>query len=158
MLEVGTIDKALGLKGEVVVTLTTDRTERLDPGSELHTDRGVLVVESAAPHQHRWRVQFQGYATREEAESLHGLTLRAEPIDDPDTWFVHQLIGAEVVTVDGATAGTCTSVVPNPAYDMLELDGEVLVPLPFVIDVDTAVDPARVVIDPPEGLFDLSES
>jgi 16S rRNA processing protein RimM len=108
-------------------------------------------------HQHRWRVRFDGYGSREEAEALRGLTLRAEPIDDPDTWFIHQLIGASVLTMDNAAVGTAVAVIDNPVHDLLELDTGALVPLPFVVDVDTSVQPARVRIDPPDGLLDLVE-
>lgn len=157
MLEVGVISKPHGLKGEVIVSLTTDRTERLDPGSVLESDRGPLTVVRSSPHQHRWRVAFEGVATRDEADRLRGLVLRAEPLDDPDVWFVHELIGGEVRLGDGTLAGTCVSVVENPAYDMLELDSGVMVPMPFVVDADTAATPTQITIDPPDGLLDLAE-
>lgn len=151
LLEVGRIAKPLGLAGEVVVDLLTDRHERLEPGSVLHTDRGPLTVESAHPHQRRWRVRFEGMTSREDADALHGLVLRAEPLDDPDVWFVHELIDREVVLADGTPVGRCVSVVDNPVHDLLELDSGVLVPLPFVTDVGD-----QIVIEPPAGLFDIS--
>lgn len=150
-MEVGTIAKPHGLKGEVIVRLLTDREDRLAAGSVLDTDRGPLTVVEAHPHQHRWRVRFQGFATREDVEPLHGLVLRAEPVDDPDVWFVHELIGLPVVLPDGTEIGTCVSIVDNPAHDLVELDDGRLVPLPFVVDVGDAIE-----IDPPEGLLDLA--
>ncbi|WP_436795438.1 ribosome maturation factor RimM [Actinospongicola halichondriae] len=151
LLEVGRIAKPHGLRGEVIVSLTTDRTERLDAGSVLETDRGPLTVVSAVPHQHRWRVQFEGCASREDADALHGLVLRAEAIDDPDVWFIHELIGLDVVLEDGTVVGTCTAIAENPAYDMVEIDGSILVPMPFV----TSVDDSSIAIAPPDGLLDL---
>ncbi len=151
LLEVGSIAKPHGLKGEVIVKLVTDHTERLDPGSVLETDRGPLTVVSAHPHQHRWRVRFEGFASREDAEALHGLVLRAEPVDDPDEWYVHELIGSQVVLADGTVVGTCTAIVANPAHDMVEIDGGAVIPMPFVVDFADGV----ITIDPPEGLFDL---
>jgi 16S rRNA processing protein RimM len=59
LLEVGRIDKAHGVRGDVVVRLTSDRLERLAVGSRLQTDDGELVVESARPHQDRWIVHFE---------------------------------------------------------------------------------------------------
>lgn len=122
----------------------------MDPGSVLETDRGPLTVVEAHPHQHRWRVRFEGFASREDVEPLHGLVLRAAPVDDPDVWFVHELIGLPVVLTDGTSVGTCTSIVENPAHDLVELEDGRLVPLPFVVDVGDAIE-----IDPPEGLLDL---
>lgn len=151
MLEVGTIAKPHGLKGEVIVALLTDREDRLAAGSVLQTDRGPLTVVEAHPHQHRWRVRFEGFATREDVDPLHGLVLRAEPVDDPDVWFVHELIGLPVVLTDGTEVGTCTAIIDNPAHDLVELDDGRLVPLPFVVDVGDVIE-----IDPPEGLLDLA--
>lgn len=151
LLEVGYVAKSHGLRGEVVVRLTTDRTERLAPGSTLSTDKGDLVVEASKPHQDRFIVTFVGVAGREAADALRGTALRAAPLDDPEEMWVHELVGAEVVTVGGEVVGTCAAVVANPASDLLELDGGALVPLVFVVDRA----PGRVTIDPPEGLFDL---
>ena len=151
VLEVGRISRPHGLRGEVVVALTTDRLERLAPGSTLETDRGDLVVRAARPHQDRWIVAFDGHATREQADGLRGLALRARAVDDPDEMWVHELIGAEVVTVGGEALGRCAGVVANPASDLLELESGALVPVVFVVDRA----PGRLTVDPPDGLFDL---
>jgi 16S rRNA processing protein RimM len=151
LLEVGRIAKAHGLRGEVLVSLSSDRTERLEPGAVLSSDRGDLVVRTARPHHDRWIVVFEGCTTREDADALRGQVLRAEPLDDPEELWVHDLIGASVVTVAGEAVGRCTGVVANPAADLLELDGGALVPVTFVVDHG----PGQVTIDPPDGLFDL---
>ena len=43
-LIVGRVRKAHGIRGEVVVTLVTDRVERLAPGSVLEADGRTLEV------------------------------------------------------------------------------------------------------------------
>jgi 16S rRNA processing protein RimM len=151
LLEVGRITKPHGLRGEVVVKLVSDRVDRLDPGAVLSSTRGDLVVRAARPHQDRWIVVFEGCTTREQADELRGVVLSAEPVDDPDELWVHQLVGATVVTTAGDTVGRCTGVIANPAADLIELEGGALVPVVFVVDHG----PERVVIDPPDGLFDL---
>jgi 16S rRNA processing protein RimM len=133
----------------VVVTLVTDRVERLAPGSVLQGPDGPLEVRSAKPFRHRWIVDFVGVASREGAEALHGAVLRAEPVDDPDALWVHELIGAEVQTPDGRSWGEVTSVVDAPASDLLELADGTLVPVVFVVDHR----PGVVVVDPPDGLL-----
>lgn len=151
LLEVGRVAKAHGLRGEVIVALSTDRTERLDPGTVLFCDDGELTVVTAQPHQRRWIVQFAGVESREAAEALHGLVLRAEPLDDPDALFVHELIGSEVVDEAGTVLGTVESVEQNPASNLLVLDGGALVPVRFI----TAREEHRLVVDVPQGLLDL---
>jgi 16S rRNA processing protein RimM len=151
LLDVGRITRPHGLRGEVVVQLTTDRHERLSPGAVLSSDAGPLVVTAARPHHDRWIVSFEGHQGRDAAEALRGLTLRAEPLDDPDELWVHDLVGSEVVTTAGERIGTCVAVVANPAADLIELDSGALVPVVFVVDLR----PGEVTIDPPEGLFEL---
>ena len=64
---------------------------------------------------------------------------------------MHELIGADVVEVDGTASGSCVAVVANPAADLLELDAGALVPVVFVTSSSPT---ASITIDPPPGLFD----
>lgn len=156
LLEVGRIAKAHGLKGEVVVVLLTNREERLAPGSVLHTERGPLTVLWSTRHLGRHIVAFEGVTSRDGADALRNTILSAEPIEDAEGGdWVHDLVGAAVVLV-GATdgdepVGVVESVQENPASDLLVLDTGALVPMTFVVETTSG----RVVIDPPEGLFDL---
>lgn len=154
LLEVGRITKAHGLRGEVVVKLTSDRAERVAPGARLESDRGTLTVRSSRPHQDRFVVFFDGVEGRDAAEALRGLELRAEPLDDPEELWVHELIGCTVRTPDGADRGVVESVMDNPAADLLVLDTGALVPVVFVVGAphDGVVD-----VDTPDGLFELAE-
>jgi 16S rRNA processing protein RimM len=151
LLEIGRIDRPHGLKGDVLVTLSTNRTERLAVGAEFETDGGSVRVVSVKPHQHRFIVGFDGF-DRDRAEATRGTVLRAEAIDDPDALWVHDLIGSAVVDVDGRAAGVVASVEANPASDLLVLEGEVLVPMTFVVEQGEGF----VVVDPPAGLLDVN--
>jgi 16S rRNA processing protein RimM len=135
-----------------VVVLVTDRLERLAPGSVLDADGRTLLVAASRAYQRNHIVSFDGVSDRAAAEALRGVTLRAPAIDDPEELWVHQLIGAPVVTVDGDEVGVIDAVEANPASEMLVLDNGALVPVAFVVEQrgDTTV-----VIDPPEGLLDL---
>ena len=143
------------MRGDVLVQLTTERTERLAPGSVLLTDRGPLTVRRASPHHDRWIVTFEEIPGRDEAEGWRGTALRAQPVTaeelDADTYWVHELVGAEVALVDGSAVGTVEAVEANPASDLLVLSGGQLVPVVFI----TEQGEGRVVIDPPEGLLEL---
>ena len=84
LLDVGRIDKPHGLRGEVVVTLTSTEVSRVARGSVLVAGERELVVLGSKPLQHRWVVDFDGVDRREDAEALAGSVLRAEPLDDDD--------------------------------------------------------------------------
>lgn len=152
LLEVGRVAKPHGLKGQVVVAMSTNRpAERLVRGALLSTDRGDLRVVAAAPHQNRWLVTFEGVVDRDSADSLRGVALMAEPLEEDGTLWVHELIGAQVVDVAGRHLGSVEAIEASPASDLLVLPGERLVPLVFVTE---RREDGTVVIDPPPGLLD----
>jgi 16S rRNA processing protein RimM len=145
------------LRGEVAVTFSSNRPERAAPGAVLFAGDRELVVEAARPHQGRMLVHFEGVDDRTAAERLLGAELTAAPLpaadvelDDDELW-VHEVVGAEVVGRDGALLGRVVAVEANPAHDLLVLDGGALVPMVFVVEQRDG----RLVIDPPDGLFDL---
>ena len=166
LLEVGHVVRAHGLRGEVVVHLSTNVEHRLRAGAVLHAEGGrTLEVLRSSPHGTRWIVAFAGVGDRTAAERLRGTVLLAEPMEgDPDggdgggdgredggILWVHRLIGATVVDPAGEALGTVTAVEANPASDLLVLDGGALVPLRFVVSTE----PGRIVVDPPPGLLEL---
>ncbi len=156
-LEIGRVGRAHGVRGEVSVTLLTDRVSRLAPGTELSSERGSLRVASARPHQRGWLVRFEGVEDRAAAEALRGTVLlaEAEPSEAGELW-VHEVVGVPVALADGTSIGSVNAVQANPASDLLVLDGGELVPVAFV--VDERRDGGRLVglvVELPEGLLDL---
>jgi 16S rRNA processing protein RimM len=153
LLEIGRLGRAHGLRGQVTAVLTSDQPERATAGTTWVIDAGPITVEAIAAHGQRFIATLAGVHTREAAEALAGQVIRAESLDDVDALWVHDLVGAEVVTPDGRTWGTVVGVLANPADDLLELASGALCPAGFVTDSSGL--PARVVVDPPDGLLDL---
>jgi 16S rRNA processing protein RimM len=167
-LVVGRIGRAHGIRGDVFVDIRTDDPEtRFAAGSVLVTDpaeAGPLTVADARNHSGKFVVSFAGYTSRSAAETLRGIRLvidsdELEPIDDPDEFHDHELVGLAVVLADDTPLGTVSEVIHGPAGELLAVartgGGEVLVPFihDFVPEVDIAA--GRVVVAPPEGLLDL---
>jgi 16S rRNA processing protein RimM len=119
----------------------------------LSSAAGPLTVCTARPHQQRWLVAFEGVDGVDAAERLRGTVLRAAPLDEPGTLWVHELVGAVVVGTDGRRHGHVVAVHANPASDLLELDNGALVPLTFVVEHESG----QIVVDPPAGLLDSDE-
>jgi 16S rRNA processing protein RimM len=139
----------------VVVELVTNRDERVAVGAVLWAGSRELEVLRARPFSAtgvgRWIVTFGGVDDLDRAESLRDAVLSAPPLDDPDAFWVHDLIGATVVDPAGERLGTVTAVQANPASDLLVLSTGGLIPLRFV----TARDAGTVSVDLPAGLLDL---
>ena len=154
--EVGRIGRAHGVRGDLYVTLITDRVDRIAPGARLLAGSHWLTVADSRPQhgEQRWLVHFEGISDRTAAEKLTNAILRAESLPDgdrDDALWVHELIGSRVVDQQGIDRGECVAVVDNPAHDLLELDTGALVPVIFVVTCRDGV----TTVDPPEGLFDL---
>ncbi len=164
LLEVGRIDKVHGLRGEVLVGLSTNMVAaRTAVGARLWAQDRWLLVRSARAHKNKWLMTFDGVDGREAAELLRGRTLTAEPLapdslatgtaDGPASEvvaFVHELIGKRLVDQHGVDHGEVISVIDNPASDLLELGDGRLVPLSF----HRGHDGETIAVDVPPGLLD----
>jgi 16S rRNA processing protein RimM len=162
----------------VGATLITERpaTRRLGPdrpdsGIADEPELGVrwqlpptLTVEVARSHLGRMIITFEGVYDRAVADELRGVALwvdsaQVPPPEDPDEFNDHQLVGLSAVTLAGETVGRIARIDHAPASDLLVLsrpDGKTAL-VPFVKAIVPEVDLAggRVIVDPPEGLFDL---
>lgn len=110
----------------------------------------MITVRSARPFQGRHLVWFEGVASREAADELRGALLFAPAVEDAGAFFVHELVGTEVVEADGTSHGVVVAVQANPASDLLVMEDGSLVPLRFV----TGRDAGRVLVEVPPGLFE----
>jgi 16S rRNA processing protein RimM len=163
---VGRIGRAHGLRGEVVVGVSTDEPEeRFALGSVFDTDRGPLTVETVRWHSGQLLVRFAGSSDRNAAEELRGLWLGIDsdtlpPPVDPDEFRDYDLVGLAVETMDGRAVGVVTDIA-HLGQDLLEVrapdGGQVLVPFVKAIVPEVDLAAGRIRIDPPTGLLDLGE-
>lgn len=150
-LEVGRVAKSHGLRGDVLIKFTTDRlAERTAVGSRLGIGDLDYVVASAKPYQQQWLVHLEGVDSRDQADLLRSKLIVADPLDDDDALFVHELIGQRLVDQHGVDHGEVVSVVANPASDLLELADGRLVPMVFVSEAADGV----ISVEVPAGLLD----
>jgi 16S rRNA processing protein RimM len=157
-LEVGRVGRAHGLRGEVAVTFTSNRPERVAVGTSVFAGERELVITASRPHQGRMLVRFAGVDDRTAAERLLGAVLTARPLPDAEggtlaegEFWVHELVGSSVVDRAGTPLGEVVAVEANPAHDLLVLGSGSLVPMVFVVERRSG----ELVVDPPDGLFDL---
>jgi 16S rRNA processing protein RimM len=170
-LTVGRVVKAHGIGGEVVVEIRTDDpAARFAPGNTLRAkgSRGdggeaSYVVAEAREHGARLLVRLAGVDDRDAADALRGSLFVVDsddlpPIDEPDTYYDHQLEGLHVRTTTGQDVGVVAEVLHTAAGELLAVrrdSGEVLVPFVGAIVTSVSLQDRLVEIDPPEGLLDL---
>ena len=164
---VGRIGRPHGVRGEVTVDVRTDDPElRFVPGAVLRTDpadRGPVTITRAHWHGTTLLLGLEGVDSREAAEAVRNTELLVDVADlpeleDPDSFYDHQLVGLTARLADGSALGEVAAV-RHDAQELLVVRrpeaGQLLVP--FVAAIVPTVDIAGgfVVIDPPEGLLDL---
>lgn len=167
-LVVGRIIRPHGVRGELVVDIRTDEPDlRFVVGSVLETDpaaAGPLTIDAVRPHQGRLLVTFEGVADRSGADQFRGVLLCVDsanvtPPADPDEFHDYQLVGLQAQTPAGEPIGEVVRIDHAPASDLLVIrltDGRTGL-VPFVTAMVPEVDLAgrRVVLTPPDGIFDL---
>jgi 16S rRNA processing protein RimM len=160
--------KPRGIRGEVACTIETDAPRRFEllkevtvalPGALRHR----LTVEGFWFHKGRVIVKFAGYDTMSAAEMLAGGVLVIPQSDalplEHDEFYEHQVVGSEVVDVNGRVIGVIGSLLRTGGTDVLVVQGgegrEYLIPFTGSICIEVDVSSRRVIIDPPEGLLEL---
>ena len=119
MVLVGRVARTHGIRGHVVVNPETDFVaERFQRGAQVWTRVAdaseALTIADARLEGRRPVLAFDGYDSIEAAEALAGAELRVpestlQPLPE-GTYYLHQLVGCRVETVDGAAVGDVSRV------------------------------------------------
>jgi 16S rRNA processing protein RimM len=157
---VGRIARSHGVGGEVSVQPLSEVGARFEPGSvlRLEGDR-TLTVERSRPHRDRLLVKFEGIEDRDAADALRGTVLlvgsdEAPPIDEADRFWIHQVVGLEVVTEEGRSLGRIQEVQGNPANDLWVTEGGHLIPAVREVVVGVDLAEGRVTVRVMPGLLE----
>lgn len=157
-----------GLRGEIVAQMLTDFPERFNETDELiviNANREVkekVELESFFLQKDRIILKLAGVDSIERAEKYIGCDFAVHETEtvelEADEFFEWQLIGCQVVTIDGAEAGTVESLLQTGGVAVLVVEKsgrEILIPLARDICVKVEVETRRITIDPPEGLLEM---
>ncbi|MEW6212478.1 MAG: ribosome maturation factor RimM [Acidobacteriota bacterium] len=159
------IVKARGIRGEVACDIETDFLDRFERDRVTVTmpdgARLDLRIEDHWFHKGRVILKFEGYDTMNAALTLVGGRLviaetDGRPLEEGE-FYEHQLIGSEVVTREGHSVGRVTRIMRAGLSNLLVVEGERELLIPFVDEICAEVDTEarRIIIDAPDGLLDL---
>jgi 16S rRNA processing protein RimM len=169
---VGRIGRPHGVRGLVTVEVRTDDPDlRFVPGAVLVTDppeRGPLTVVEKRWHSGTLLLQLARpdgavYGNREDVDTLRNTRLLVSvsdlpELDDPDSYYDHELVGLVAQLPDGSALGEVTAV-RHEGAELLVVrrtdGGEVLVPFVRAIVPTVDVAAGHLVVDPPQGLLEL---
>jgi len=163
-LVVGRIGRAHGVLGEATIEVRTDDADlRFAVGNEVTLENGKkLIIKSSRWHNQVLLLSFDGITDRNQIEELRDQLISAE-VDTsamaPGEYHYQQLIGSQVFLQSGDQVGVVGEIVKLPGQDLLSVDkggSQVLVPMvkQIIISIDVAA--KKIVINPPEGLLDVT--
>jgi len=171
-LVVGHLNKAHGTKGEIFIWPLTDHPESTfapgvvlylgDENGDLPTDPSSLRIDVSRAYRRGFLVRFEGVQDRKGVAGLLGrYVMRSmDEIEEPEEGetFYHDLLGMEVVTVEGQRVGEVIEIYELKPADLLEIRGpDRNFMIPYIAEMIQSVDVAenRIVLDPPPGLLDV---
>ena len=159
LLAVGRVARAHGVRGRVLVAPYNPESEALTRIRRLWVGGQEFEVERAERVHLGYLVALRGVPDRDRAEALRGKEVQVERAELPplgaDEMYAVDLIGFEVSDPDGTVRGVVEDVEEAGPQDLLRLRGGALVPLALVKEVQAEA--RRIVVDVPEGLFELEE-
>jgi 16S rRNA processing protein RimM len=126
-------------------------------------DGKPLEIERAWRHQDELVLKFAAVDTRSDAEALRGAELRIPEEERPPLpegeYYLSDLVGCRVETMDGRTVGEVTDWQDYGAAPLLVVrfgEKEILVPFTSAIYRQVEPENGRIVVELPEGLEDLN--
>ncbi|HEX4384118.1 MAG TPA: ribosome maturation factor RimM [Myxococcales bacterium] len=157
LLAIGRVARAHGIRGRVLVAPYDPESQALASLKRIHLGPREYRIQLAERVNLGWLVELQGVADRNLADTLRGLEVKAfrdelPPLEEGEVYYA-DLIGYTVVDGQGQERGVVERLIAAGAQELLELTGGKLVPLALVKEVMS--DTRRIVVDAPEGLFDL---
>lgn len=137
---VGVIANTHGIRGEVKVFPTTEEPKRFKGMKEVILDTGkekkTLEITSTRFFKNMVILKFRGYDNINDIEPYKGMELfvsreNAIPLEEGE-YYIADIIGAKVITEDGADFGILRDVMTTGANDVYVVDHqgkEVLLPV-----------------------------
>lgn len=167
LISIARIARPQGHRGEVIADLLTDFPDRfaqLDTTTVKGSNGQLLSLrlENSRLHKGRIVLKFAGYDDMNRAEELRDSLVmipRNHLVKLPeDSYYNFDLIDCDVRTTSGEPVGKVVEVRDYGAAPLLVVvndDREFLIPLASSICVEIDIANKRIVVEPPDGLFDL---
>jgi 16S rRNA processing protein RimM len=167
LISIARIARPQGIRGEVIADILTDFPDRFADLDEVTLRRddkvfGPLKLEHHRFHKGRVLLKFAGYDDLDKADELRDASVvigRDELVElEEDEYFLFDLEGCEVVTMEGRQLGVVLKVEDFGAAPLLVVQSEgkeILIPLTREICPEVDTESKKIVVNPPDGLLDL---
>lgn len=143
LVSIGRVGKPHGIGGAFVVEHASDDPSRFVVGAEIVAGDAPARVEESKRSGGRLVVRLDRPVERGTELRIPRASL---PPPEPDTFYVFQLLGLDVVEEGGRALGKVRDVANYDANDVLELDSGTLLPLVEACIREIDLDGRRIVV------------
>lgn len=159
-LLVGILRRTHGVKGEMLMDLTTDFPERIRPHKVLFIGEShkPMTVKSVRKANRQIIIAFEGYHDCDQAAELRNQNVFVKTSELPKLpkgeYYHHELIGLTAITEDGQKLGKLEEIIQtgaNEVYVIRSSDGSEIL-LPAIKEVILEIHPelGEMLVRPPE--------
>ncbi len=169
-LAVGTLRRSHGIRGDLLLDVTTDFPDRLKPGTYLYLGdkKERLKITRRRPHNDGLILGFEGINNAEQtaryrAQTVYVLAEDRPPLPEGE-YYYHQVIGLRVIDEAGAELGFITEIIETGANDVYVVVNpenptrEILIPALKQVLLDVNLDTKTMRVHLLPGLVDNHES
>lgn len=162
---IGKFRRPHGIRGEIVMTVLTNFPELVKPGKKVFAGEKhqPYVINSIRWHGADMLISLEELPDRTAVEIFRNIMVYMKADDVPELpegdFYIHQLVGMEVITDQGLTLGRIKEIILTGANDVYLVEPaegkDILIPAidPVVLDINEEEGKVLVHIIP--GLLDL---
>lgn len=161
---IGKFRKPHGIRGEVRMTVLTDFPELIQPGCKIYVGQNYQVhtVRSIRWHGEDLLVSLEELEDRTAVEIFRNIMVHMKSEDMPPTpegeYYLHQLVGLDVITDEGDPLGRLKEVILTGANDVYLVDSpegkEILLPAIEEVVLDINWEEGSMLVHIIPGLLD----
>jgi 16S rRNA processing protein RimM len=161
---IGKFRRPHGIRGEIRMTVLTDFPELISPGQKIYAGEKhqIYTVRDIRWHGGDMLVSLKELPDRTAVEIFRNIMVYMKSEDMPDLpegdYFIHQLVGMEVITDQGDKLGILKEILitgANDVYLVESLEGkELLLPATEEVVLDISQESGQILVHIIPGLLD----
>lgn len=167
-ISIGAVVKAHGVMGQLVVKPLTDELDQFNDLESIYLSLNGKseehVIDDVNVSKNQVILKLRDIKDRNSADNFRGALIEIKFSDARELaeneYFIFDLIGLNVKTIQGEYIGEIVDVLQLPANDVYVLksgENEILIPAIKEIIKNISLDKQEVIIDPMDGLLDNDE-
>jgi 16S rRNA processing protein RimM len=167
LVVVGRVRRPTGIKGALLVEVYSGIPDRFAIGDQVIVDGKEYEIVETGKSGLSAKLRFDWIDSIEKADRFRDLELSVPaeelPENPPGVYYHYEILGSNVITVDGQYLGRLTEILETGSNDVFIIAGkpapgkstgaEILVPVleGVIVDVDKSTGTMKV--DPPDGIL-----